>query len=167
MDDDGRDAVTARFDRAELQAAHDHYVAVANECARRGEWADWADLFTEDARYVEHSYGTFEGRGAILAWITETMAQWPNSAMTAFPHEWCVCDEARGWWICKILNRMADVGDGRVYEEPNLTVLHYAGDMRFSFEEDAYNPANFAPTIKAWAAARRMRDERGRGGPFS
>ena len=50
-----------------------------------------------DATYVEHHYGTFEGRDAIHAWIAETMAQWPNSEMKEFPHDWCVCDEARGW----------------------------------------------------------------------
>ena len=27
------------------------------------------------------------------------MAEWPNKAMNAFPHSWCVCDEERGWWI--------------------------------------------------------------------
>ena len=39
-----------------------------------GDWNDWADLFTEDATYVEHGFGTFGGREAIRRWITETMA---------------------------------------------------------------------------------------------
>ncbi|HEX3946432.1 MAG TPA: hypothetical protein VHW47_01950, partial [Acidimicrobiales bacterium] len=73
--------------------------------------------------------------------------------------DWCVCDVERGWWICRILNRMEDPGDGGVYEEANLTVLHYAGDMQFSYEEDAYNPANFAPMITAWMTAREAAGE--------
>ena len=81
------------------------------------------------------------------------MAQWPNSEMKEFPHDWCICDEERGWWICQIENRFVDPGDGEVYQAYNLTVLKYAGDGQFSREEDAYNPANFAPVVKAWIAA--------------
>ena len=115
-------------------------------------------MFTGDATYVEHHYGTFEGRDAIRAWISETMAQWPNSEMKEFPHDWCVCDEERGWWICQIENRFVDPGDGEVYQAYNLTVLKYAGDGKFSSEEDAYNPANFAPVVKSWIAAKRKAD---------
>jgi hypothetical protein len=78
--------------------------------------------------------------------------------MTMFPHDWCVCDEERGWWICQIENRFNDPGDGKVYQAYNLTVLKYAGDLQFSSEEDAYNPANFAPVVKGWMAAKRAAD---------
>ena len=147
--------MTTRFDRDELQRAHDHYLAVANEAGRTGEWGPWADLFTEDARYVEHHFGTFEGRAAILEWISTTMAQWPNTEMTMFPHDWCVCDEERGRWICQIENRFNDPGDGEVYQAYNITILTYAGDMRFSCEEDVYNPAAFAPVVTMWMAAKK------------
>src|SRR5580698_1842600 len=142
-----------QWSREELQQAHDHYLAVANECSEQRDWRRWADLFTPDAEYLAYHFGRFNGREAIFNWITETMSSWPNSDMTAFPHEWCVCDTERGWWVCKILNRMADPGDGNIYEEANLTVLHYAGDMQFSYEEDAYNPAAFGPMLVAWSAA--------------
>jgi hypothetical protein len=75
--------------------------------------------------------------------------------MKYFPHDWCICDEERGWWVCQIENRFTDPGDGQIYEAYNLTVLKYAGDMQFSSEEDAYNPANFAPVVKAWITAKR------------
>ncbi len=142
-----------QWSREELQRAHDHFIEVANACAASGDWRAWSELFTRDATYVEHHFGTFHGPDEILAWISATMSEWPNSEMTSFPHEWCVCDPERGWWICRILNRMADPGDGNVYEEANLTVLHYAGEGRFSYEEDVYNPASFAPMIGAWIDA--------------
>jgi hypothetical protein len=148
------DPAPGRWDRAELQAAHDHYVKVANEAGRSGEWRQWAELFTDDAEYIEHHFGRFRGRDAILEWITSTMAQWPNSEMTMFPHDWCVCDVERGWWICQIENRFNDPGDGRAYQASNVTILKYAGDMRFSSEEDVYNPAWFTPVVKAWVAAK-------------
>ncbi len=142
-----------RWSRDELQRAHDHYVAVANASARTKNWRPWAELFTEDAQYVEHTFGQFHGRAAIYEWISAIMAEFPNDRMDAFPHDWCVCDEDRGWWVCKIENRFEDCGDGNVYQADNITVLHYAGDMRFSYEEDAYNPANFGPVVKGWLEA--------------
>jgi hypothetical protein len=141
------------WSRDELQAAHDRYVEVANRCAAVGEWRDWAAQFTDDATYVEHLFGTFEGRDAIYGWIQPLMSTWPNSAMTAFPHDWCVCDVDRGWWICQIENRFCDPGDGSVHQAPNVTILHYAGDGLFSREEDVYNPAAFAPVVASWTAA--------------
>ncbi len=139
--------------REELQAAHDNYKAVALKASKSGEWKQWAECFTEDATYLEHHYGAMTGRAAIEAWITETMSQWPNTDMDEFPHDWCVCDEERGWWICQIQNRMRDLGDGVVRQAANITILHYAGNMQWSYEEDAYNPANFGPMIKDWIKA--------------
>ena len=138
-----------------MQRAHDNYVGVAQKAAASGDWKPWAECFTEDAEYREHHYGTMHGRANILDCISTTMAEWPNSEMKAFPHDWCVCDEERGWWICQIENRFRDPGDGEIYQAYNLTVLKYAGDMKFSSEEDAYNPANFAPVVKAWIDAER------------
>ena len=139
-----------RFTREELIAAHDKYVQVAQRCAAKQEWREWADLFTEDALYLEHFFGQLHGREAIFEWIQPLMNKWPNSEMNSFPHDWCVLDEERGWWICKIQNRFRDPGDGNVYQQHNLTVLHYAGDGLFSYEEDAYNPANFGKTLSEW-----------------
>jgi len=144
-----------RWSREELEAAHANFMARANEAALSKEWRPWSDLFTEDAEYLEHNFGHFFGREEIHHWITTTMGEWPNSEMDLFPHDWCVCDEERGWWICRVQNRFADPGDGQVYQEANLTVLKYAGDMKFSYEEDAYNPANFTPVVRAWIAARK------------
>lgn len=142
-----------QFTREELDAAHEHYKTVAAEAAASGDWEAWADLFTEDATYIEHHYGTMQGRDVIKAWISETMGQWPNSEMKSFPHDWCVCDEERGRWICQIENRFRDPGDGKIYEAANITILQYAGDNRFSSEEDVYNPANFGPVVMDWMKA--------------
>ncbi len=144
-----------QWSREELQQAHDNYAAAAKQAASSGDWRAWADCFTEDAEYKEHHYGDLHGRAAIFEWISTTMAEWPNSEMQSFPHDWCVCDEERGWWICQIENRFRDPGDGSVHQAANITVLHYAGNMQWSYEEDAYNPANFAPVVTAWMAAER------------
>ena len=144
-----------QWSREELQAAHDNYAAVAKTAAATQLWDEWAQCFTEDATYLEHHYGAMQGREAIREWISTTMGQWPNSEMDAFPHDWCVCDEERGWWICQIENRMRDLGDDKVRQAANITILHYAGNMQWSYEEDAYNPANFGPMVKDWITAER------------
>ena len=141
--------------KAELQEAHDAFIEAAAEAGRTGDWSIWADRFTEDAEYHEHLYGKFHGRAEITEWIAKTMGEWPMTEMTEFPHNWCVCDEERGWWICEIENRFDDPGDGKIYEASNITILKYAGDGLFSSEEDVYNPATFAPVVKAWMAAKK------------
>ena len=136
--------------REELEQAFETYQRVAAEAGRTGDWASWADLFTEDGEYVEHLYGTMRGREAIRAWISETMSTYPGNAMPAFPIGWSVIDEDKGWVICQVWNRMEDPGDGSIHQAYNVTILKYAGDGRWSYEEDIYNPAHFASMIKAW-----------------
>ncbi len=139
-----------RFPRAELDQAFTDYQKSASQATSTGDWNVWADLFTEDAEYVEHLYGTLHGREAIRAWITETMSTYPGNAMVDFPIGWSVLDEERGWIVCQVWNTMADPGDGSVHQAYNVTLLKYAGGGRWSYEEDIYNPAHFATMIKAW-----------------
>jgi hypothetical protein len=152
-----------RHSRDEIVAAFDHYQTVAFEAGQSGRWDAWADLFTEDARYIEHLYGEFHGREEIRSWISSTMSVWPNSAFTSFPVEWYTVDEARGWVIAHIWNRLEDPGDGSVFQEYNLSVLHYAGDGRWSFEEDVYNPEKFAVVVGAWLERRKALGNTSRG----
>jgi hypothetical protein len=143
-----------QWSRAEIDEAFTEYQRQAAACGASGEWRTWADLFTEDARYVEHLYGRMEGREAIYSWIQKTMSTYPGSEMPEFPIEWHVIDEERGWVLCHVWNRMRDPGDGSIHQEYNITILHYAGDGLWSYEEDVYNPMHFATMLSAWEAAR-------------
>lgn len=147
-----------RWSRDELEEAFETYQRVALAAGTSGDWNPWADLFTEDATYYEHHYGRFGGREAIRRWITETMATYPGNAMPHFPVEWYVIDEERGWVVAYVWNRMADPGDGGVHQAANVTILHYAGNGKWSYEEDVYNPMHFATMLGEWEAARRRDD---------
>src|SRR5579863_9739227 len=138
--------------RAELEDAFGNYQKVAHDAAQSGDWNAWADLFTEDAQYIEHLYGTMQGREAIRSWITDAMSTYPGNAMTDFPIEWSILDEERGWVACQVWNRMADPGDGSVHQAYNFTLLKYAGNGMWASEEDIYNPAHFVSMIQAWEA---------------
>ena len=117
--------------RAELETAFQHYQdEVEKACATR-DWDLFAALFTEDATYVEHAYGNFEGREAIRTWITRTMTEeFPGNEMPHFPIDWYVVDEERGRIVCEVFNQLADVGDGKRHGASNITILTYAGDNR-------------------------------------
>lgn len=144
-----------QWSRQELEDEFTAYKARGSTAASTGDWTSWVDQFTDDAVYVEHNYGRFEGRDAIRDWITGVMSEFPGSAMPEFPVDWYVIDDERGWVVCQILNRMADPGDGSVHEAANITILHYAGDGKWSYEEDVYNPETFATMVRAWLDARR------------
>lgn len=139
-----------KWSREELEGAFQHYLTEVEKACADGDWNHFANLFAEDATYIEHAYGTFAGRAAIAAWIDETMHTFPGSEMVGFPPSWYSVDEEKGWVICEIRNVMRDPGDGTVFEQANITILRYAGDNLWAGEEDAYNPGNFLKMVKAY-----------------
>lgn len=141
-----------RWRREEIEEAFDRYQAAALKGAQQGDWREWADMFTPDATYFEHQYGHFWGREAVYQWISKVMKSVPG--MRAFPVEWYSIDKQKGWVICKVQNRMQDLGDGEIYQEPNITILHYAGDGKFSYEEDAYDRQRMSEMVMRWAKAK-------------
>src|SRR5438093_13614052 len=91
--------------RNELEAAFQGYQDTTRRiCASEADWNAFAELFTEDAVYVEHLFGEMRGREAIRSWIVDTMGTWPGSEMNGFPTHWYIVAEARGgisWQIWK------------------------------------------------------------------
>ena len=146
--------MTSPYSKDEIEAMIAKYKRVAREAGRTGSWDAWAELFTEDAIYIDHGMGVFGGREAIRTWITRTMTEFPASEMRFYPWEWYVIDESRGWVVAKIWNRMSDPGDGSVHQEYNVTHFKYAGDGMWSLEEDVYNPQHFTEMIQGWLAAK-------------
>jgi hypothetical protein len=142
------------YSREEIERAFQHYQEVAAASGKTQDWRAWADLFTEDATYIEHHFGEMHGREAIYAWIQDAMTQPLAEEMTQFPIEWYVIDADRGWVVCQVWNRMNDPGDGSVHQAYNFTLLKYAGNNRWSYEEDIYNPKKFEDMIAAWAAVK-------------
>jgi hypothetical protein len=140
-----------RFSAGEITEAYAALHGRVQGYVEAGDWTGFADNFTEDAVYVEHAFGTFRGRDEIRAWSTHTMTTFPGGTMTGFPLAWQVVDAPTSRLICEVRNLMADPGDGTLLEEPNLTIVTYAGDGLFSREEDVYNPLRFARMAARWA----------------
>lgn len=60
----------------------------------------------------------------------------------------------KGWLIYEVLNRMQDLGGGKIYEKPNITILNYASNGLFSYEEDAYDRQRMGAMVVRWLHAK-------------
>jgi len=136
----------------ELEAAFRQYEATARRATETGDWGVFADQFTPDATYWEHLYGHMRGREEIRAWIVKTMAAYPGRVMPHFPSDWHVVDAENGRVVVYIQNRMKDPGDGSIHQAPNVTILQYAGDNQWSYQEDVYNVNDFVTMLGSWEA---------------
>ena len=130
--------------RSEVLSAYQDFVAAGD----RGDWNAWADLHTEDGVWHEHHYGRIKGREAIRSLITRVMKPVP---MLRFPIEWVVIDGDRvvyyPWQV------LPDPNEGdEVYRFGCVTILRYAGDGLFSYQEDLYNPREGEAVFKRWLA---------------
>ena len=134
------------FDRDEVTSAYENFVAVGES----GDWNAWADLHTVDGVWVEHHLGRFEGREAIRRGITDVMAQAP--ATMTFPVEWVVIDGDRVVYYPWQVLPDPSGGDGE-FRFGCVTILTYAGDGQFSYQEDLYNPAEGTEVFGRWIAA--------------
>jgi hypothetical protein len=136
----------AEFARDEVEKAFRVYWQTG---AVGEDWDAWADLFTEDAEHVEHILGRRKGRETIRAWIKPTMAGVPE-LYTALG--WYVIDGDRV--VCEAINRRDHPGpQGGVIDFPGVTILRYAGNGRWWYEEDYWVLAEAEKAGKAYAEA--------------
>lgn len=138
------------FTRAELVDAFAAFEATVDEAARTRNWDPWVGQYTDDVLYIEHAAGTMRGRDEVRPWIWQTMGSFPGSYMTSFPSLWHVVDEATSRIICELDNPMRDPGDGTIISATNISILTYAGDGKWSRQEDVYNPLRFAAAAAKW-----------------
>jgi hypothetical protein len=143
-----------QWSRAEIESAFQRHQQVVAEIGESWDWSRFADAFTEDATYVECVFGTFHGREQIREWIVSTMNVFPGSEMPFYVPAWHSIDEDRGWIFFKCFNRMREPRphhvQGSVHQATTLSILKYAGDGLWSYEEDVYNPMNFLPMIREY-----------------
>ncbi|MGB2757433.1 MAG: nuclear transport factor 2 family protein [Acidimicrobiia bacterium] len=134
------------FTRQELERAFEHH----DQIALAQDWNAYTDLFTPDGVYVEHHFGVFTGRDAIRAWLVPIMEPLANAGWE-YPTDWVVFDGDRvvyRWW-----NRLPNPdGRARPYQFPGITVLQYAGDDLWSFQEDFYNWEEVEATLSDYTA---------------
>jgi hypothetical protein len=136
-----------RFSREELEHAFRTYWRTG---AVGENWDAWADLFTEDATYIERVLGPKSGREEIRAWIKPIMAEY-GELYTAY--EWHVVDEENDRIIVYMQNRRDHPSGEGTIDFPGVTILGYSGDGRFWLEEDFWSLTEGQRTSKEYAEA--------------
>ena len=135
------------FRRDELEQAFRTYWRTG---AVGEDWDGWANLFTEDADYVEHVLGSLKGREAIRAWIKPIMEQFCELYTV---YEWHSVDPELGRVVVYMQNRRDHPSGEGVIDFPGITILDYAGDNRWKREEDFWAVPTAHQTVSDYAAA--------------
>jgi hypothetical protein len=117
------------FDRAEVEEAFRTYYLTGPV---EENWNAWSNLFTDDATYLDHYWGTFRGPAEIEKFLDVTMSYAPG---VYTPLVWYVIEGDRVVW--RGINR-ADNPDphGEELGFPSLQLLVYAGGGKWKSEED-------------------------------
>jgi limonene-1,2-epoxide hydrolase len=132
--------------RAEVEATVERYRAT-REAIGRGElwWPALADLFTEDAVYIDPAWGRIEGRDEIRTFMEESMTGLED---WEFPIEFIAIDGDQV--VIKWTQVLpGERPDGGRWTQSGYSTLLYAGDGRFSYEEDLLNMAHVIEDIVA------------------
>ena len=135
-----------QWSKAELDDAFRTYWRVG---AVGEDWNAWCDLFTDDALYIEHMYGNMRGRENIRGWIVPVMAKYLE-IYTGY--EWHTVDEERGRVILYVQNRRDHPSGTGTCDFPGVTILDYAGNGRWSQEEDYYSISGRDRAMKEYQA---------------
>lgn len=145
------------FSGDEVEEAFIRYVRTG---AVGEDWSAWADLFTDDALYVEHVLGTMHGRDEIKRWIVQIMAAYPELYTV---YEWHQIEGDRVVFYMQNRRDNPEPG-GAPFDFPGITILTYAGDGKWSCEEDfwAFPAAQRAQAAYVEARAKHDPDHSGK-----
>ena len=134
------------FPRDEVQATVERYHELRrriDEGLEPDAFGVLADFYTEDAVYIDGAWGRIEGREAIAHWLVDSMLGMED---WKFPIEFTAIegnDVVVKW--TQIMPRTR--ADGTPYRQSGYSRLIYAGQGKFSYEEDTYNMAHVLEDI--------------------
>ena len=133
-------------DPTEIRATVDAYIAVrARIEAGEATWIDLAAFFTDDAVYIDPAWGRIQGIDEIRAFLVDSMRGLED---WRFPMRFAAIegDDVVTVWT-QVLPGTRD--DGRPYTQTGVSILRYAGDGKFSYEEDLLNMAHVLEDLGA------------------
>jgi ketosteroid isomerase-like protein len=133
-------------DPAEIRATVDAYIALRAQI-EEGEatWVDLAAFFTDDAVYIDPAWGRIQGIDEIRTFLVDSMRGLED---WRFPMRFAAIegDDVVTVWT-QILPGARD--DGEPYRQTGVSLLRYAGDGKFSYEEDLLNMAHVLEDLGA------------------
>jgi ketosteroid isomerase-like protein len=130
----------------EVRAAADAYVAMRERIeAGDATWIDLAGFFTDDAVYIDPAWGRIQGIEEIRAFLVDSMRgleDWRFPIRTVAIEG----DDVITIWSQILPGQRPD---GSRYQQTGVSILRYAGDGRFSYEEDLLNMAHVLEDLSA------------------
>ncbi len=132
--------------RAEVRAAVDEYVEVRGQIeAGDRTWIDLARFFTDDVIYIDPAWGRIEGIDEVRNFLVESMVGLDD---WSFPVEFTAIegDSVVIKWTQVLPGAKAD---GSRWTQSGVSTLVYAGDGKFSYEEDLLNMVHVFDDLKA------------------
>ncbi|MEZ5166783.1 MAG: nuclear transport factor 2 family protein [Acidimicrobiales bacterium] len=132
-------------ERAEIEATIDRYLELRRAAiAGAIPWSDLKEVFTDDAVFVDSMWGRHEGVEALVEFLDSSMR---GLETWDFPHFWAAIDGDRVF--LRWSNRLpGSRHDGRPIDNMGLSYLEYAGDGKFSYEEDMYSESHLMVAMK-------------------
>ena len=139
-------ADAAAHPREEVEAALTSYLDLRRRIeAGEATWVDLAELFTDDATYIDPAWGRVQGIGAITEFLEESMRgleDWRFPVVAAAVDG----DVVLVQWEQVLPGTRPDGGR---WVQSGYTTLRYAGGGRFDFEEDVLNMAHVLEDLAA------------------
>ncbi|MGD1257016.1 nuclear transport factor 2 family protein [Mycobacterium seoulense] len=133
-------------DIEEVERAFRHYFMTGPV---HEDWAAWANLFTDDATYFDHFYGTFTGPDEITKFLEGTMGASPQVYTVLL---WYVVDGTRVAY--KVYNRADNPKPGAPpIDFPSYQFIEYAGGGKWRSEEDVWVMAEMKQFARQYSAA--------------
>jgi len=133
----------------EARETYERLVAVRDEIDEgKKPWSVLADLFTEDAVYIDPAWGRIDGQDAIRDFFVKSMAGLTGYGWST-PENWIMVDGHRV--VSQWDQILGDREDGTPWLVPGLSILYYAGDGLFCYSHDMLNMTHVGQTLKAMA----------------
>ncbi len=133
------------FAHDEIDATVRRYIATRDEInAGQGGWDRLAQFFTDDAVFIDPAWGRVQGldelRATVFGPAMEGLGDW------TFPTDfYAIVDDT----VIVKWRQQFPGADGTIYQQSGCSTLVYAGDGKFSYEEDLLNMAHVLEDIAA------------------
>jgi hypothetical protein len=147
------------WSESEIRAAFAEFSEALSNALTGSDSTAWLAQLTDEVVFSDRAAGigwdrSVTGRAAVGAWLNGLLAQPPQAVPRYRPVAWAIIDAEKGWVVCEWRNRLADLGNGQVFEWRSYARLFYAGQGRWSFIEEIYNATAARMMGAQWKAAR-------------
>ncbi|MCW2550060.1 MAG: SnoaL-like polyketide cyclase [Mycobacterium sp.] len=140
----------------EARATYARFVATRLEIeAGTKPWSALADFFTDDAVFIDPAWGRFQGTKAMSTFLDDSMVGLED---WSFPEQWTMVEGNRV--VSFLYNQLpGSRPDGSPYRVPTISILHYAGEGKFSYDLDILNMAELGEALvgSGWVPPKTMK----------